>query len=452
MRIRTAPSSVIAITLASTALAAHSANPPPIAGSAPPIAPFCAGCHSPTPGTMMGFLDTVSDKAQALQLDFGSHKAVVSFDRDTVLKNVDSIADLGKYKRKGFLVTVDDRDGRKYATSIVRFDIAKTIPESEKLSKAAFKAALDDPSVTVLDVRPTPMYLAAHVPGAASMPAPAVADYSKRLPEDRSAPVVLYGPGGCLGPTTSLRVKQLGYTDVKIYPLGFADWTKSEPSVTEPQWVRDAVDEDLGVILIDVRGADAVARGHIRGAVNIPLAEFPASRQRFPSAAAAPIVVYGEGSDDAARQLVKWGYRAVRVLPIDYIEWARAGNPVTTGPASGDIVYQPKPKPGAIALDEFVRLAKQPREDVLLVDLRDSIEIEEPSIGHVVNIPFDMIPERMESLKSGPTPVFFCPTGARAEMAHNLVSEAGGRSRFLASGAIGGRDGDLRSTRPWWAP
>ncbi|MGD8274573.1 MAG: rhodanese-like domain-containing protein [Thiohalocapsa sp.] len=416
------------------------------------MAAFCAGCHAPTPGTMMGFLDTVSDKAQALQLDFGTHKAVVTFDSDTVLKNVDSVADLDKYKRKGFLVTFEDRDGRKHATSIVRFDIAKTIAEDEKLSKDAFKAALDDPSVTVLDVRPTPMYQAAHVPGAVSMPAPAVADYPKHLPEDRSAPVVLYGPGGCLGPTTSLRVKQLGYSDVKIYPLGFADWTETEPSVTEPRWLRRAIDEDLGVIVIDVRGAEAVAAGHIRGAVNIPLAQLPASRQRFPSAATAPIVVYGEGSDSAARQLVDWGYRAVRVVPIAYLEWAQAGNPVATGPASGDIVYQPKPKPGTITLDEFVQLAKQPQEDVILVDLRNPIEVEEPTIDHVVNIPFDMLPGRMGALTSGPTPVFFCPTGARAEMAHNLVNEAGGKSRFLASGAVVGHDGGLRSTRPWWAP
>jgi rhodanese-related sulfurtransferase len=416
------------------------------------MAAFCAGCHAPTPGTMMGFLDTVSDKAQALQLDFGTHKAVVSFDRDTVLKNVDSVVDLQNYKRKGFLVTFEDRGGRKHATSIVRFDIAEAIADDEKLSKTAFKAALEDPSVTVLDVRPTPMYQAAHVPSALSMPAPAVADYPKRLPEDRSSPVVLYGPGGCLGPTTSLRLKQLGYTNVKIYPLGFADWTKTEPSVVEPEWLRRAIDEDLGVIVIDVRGADAVAAGRIRGAVNIPLAELPASRQGFPSAATAPIVVYGEGSDDAARQLVTWGYRAARVLPMDYADWARAGNPVATGPASSDIVYQPKPKPGTITLDEFVQLAKQPQEDVVLVDLRNPIEVEEPSIDHVVNIPFDLIPERMESLTSGPTPVFFCPTGARAEMAHSLVTGAGGKSRFLASGAVVGRDGGLRSTRPWWAP
>ena len=253
------------------------------------------------------------------------------------MKKVDSVADLQKYKRKGFLVTSEDRGGREHATSIVRFDIAKTIAGGEKLSKAAFKAALDDPSVTVLDVRPTPMYQAAHVPGAMSMPAPAVAGYPKRLPEDRSAPVVLYGPGGCLGPTTSLRGKQLGYTDVKIYPLGFADWTKTEPSVTEPQWLRRAIDENLGVIVLDVREAGTVAAGHIRGAVNIPLAQLPASRERFPSAPKASIVVYGEGSDDAARQLVDWGCHAVRVLPVGIAEWQQAGHNVAAGPTERKI-------------------------------------------------------------------------------------------------------------------
>jgi rhodanese-related sulfurtransferase len=186
--------------------------------------------------------------------------------------------------------------------------------------------------------------------------------------------------------------------------------------------------------------------------VNIPLAALPSSRQRFPSDAAAPIVVYGEGSEQAARQLVDWGYRAVRLLPMAYADWAQAGYPVATGPTPRDIVYEPRPKPGAIALSEFLQLARAPRGDLVLVDLRDPVEISEPTVAHVVNIPFPQLPHRMETLTSGPEPVFFCPTGARAEMAYNLVKQAGGESRFLASGAIVGADGELSDGRPWWAP
>jgi rhodanese-related sulfurtransferase len=443
------------------ALAEPAAGP----GGAEParlMAPFCAGCHAPMPGTMMGFLDTASDKAQALQLDVGGRSVVVGFDRDTVLKNVASFADLGKYKRKGFLVTYEDRDQGRVATSIVRFDIASTISEGEKLSTAAFKAALANPSVTVLDVRPPPMYAASHVPGAGSMPALAVAEYVRHLPEDRNAPVVLYGPGGCLGPTTSLRVKQLGYTDVKLYPAGFGGWSRTEFGVTSPDWLRQLLDQQQGdalqgVVILDVRPPEAAEAGRIRGAVNVPLAELSSSRDRFPSAATAPMVVYGEGSEQAARQLVDWGYHAVRVLPMAYADWAAAGHPVSSGPMSsgpegGKIVYRPKPKPGAIDMDEFKRLAKAPREGMLLIDLRNPAEVDEPAAAHIVNIPFDALPERMPTLTQGPTPVFYCPTGARAEMAHSLVSQAGGESRFMPYGVLVGADGELRDARPWWAP
>jgi rhodanese-related sulfurtransferase len=400
----------------------------------------------------MGLLDTVSDVVRAIQLDLESHKVVLRFDRDTALKNVASFADLGQYEGKGFLVRYEDSGGRRRATAIVGSDLSSTLPAHATLSKAAFKAALEDPSVTVLDVRPTPLYEEAHVRGAASMPATAVADWSRHLPADRGAPVVLYGAGDCLGPTTWRRVGQLGYTNVQLYAPGFADWSWTEPGITTARWLRRAVEEGNAVVVIDVRTPAAAAASHIRGAVNIPLADLTANRWRFPAEAAAPIVVYGQGSDEAARQLLDWGYRAVRVLPMDYPDWVGARHPVAIGPTPRDIVYTPKPEPGAIARGEFVRLARNPRDDVVLVDLRDPIEISEPAIAHVVNIPFDSVPDHMATLTRGPEPVFFCPTGARAEMAYNLVRQADGESRFLASGAIIGRDGELKTNRPWWAP
>lgn len=442
MRVRIVAIAALVITT-SIALAEDAGND----AGPPPMAKFCAGCHAPTPGTMMGFLDTVSTVVRAIQLDFGDHKEVLSYDADTRLKNVASFDALSQYRRKGFSVTFEERDGHKHATAIVRFDIAQTLGEDEKLSKTAFKAALQDPAVTVFDVRPGPMYQAAHVPGAGSLPATAVSAFSERLPADRHAPIVLYGPGGCLGPTTALRVKQRGYSDVKIYPLGFADWVQTEYSVTTPQWLRRAIDEALGVIIVDLRPAEAVTAGHIRGAVNIPAQAFSASRDRFPPVEKAPIVLYGDGSEQAAQQLLDWGYRAVRVLPINYAHWARGDNPVQTGPAAEAIVYDPKPKPGALRLSEFSRLAKTPSEDVLLVDLRNEYELWAPTVPHAVNIPFDQLDERRETLSAARLPIFFCPTGARAEMAYNLLAQAGKPSRFLEVGAVVDADGNVRVTR-----
>jgi rhodanese-related sulfurtransferase len=288
------------------------------------------------------------------------------------------------------------------------------------------------------------MYQAAHVPGAGSLPATAVAALAERLPADRGAPVVLYGPGGCLAPTTALRVKQLGYTDVKIYPLGLADWVATEYSVTTPKWLRRALDDALGVIVIDVREPQDARAGHIRGAVNIPLDDFVASRDLFPPVPKAPIVVYGEDAAQAARQLVDWGYRAVRLLPMSYADWAAAGHPVASGPSAEVIVYDPKPKPGAIRVADFTALAKAPRDGLTLVDLRDEHEIWLPSVAHAVNIPFRELAERMETLPPARIPVFYCPTGARAAMAHSIFANAGRESRFLEPGATVDAEGKVR--------
>jgi len=180
----------------------------------------------------------------------------------------------------------------------------------------------------------------------------------------------------------------------------------TEYSVTTPEWLRRALDDKLGVIVIDVRAPQDARAGHIPGAVRIPVEDLAASRERFPPVPKAPIVLYGEDAPQAARQLVDWGYRAVRVLPMRYADWAAAGNPVASGPGAETIVYDPKPKPGAIRIADFTALAKAPREGLMLVDQRDDHEIWLPPVAHAVNIPFHELAERMETLPPARIPVF----------------------------------------------
>jgi nitrate/TMAO reductase-like tetraheme cytochrome c subunit len=42
----------------------------PEKGEQIPMAKFCAGCHKPEPGVMMGFLDNISIKAKTIQMSF----------------------------------------------------------------------------------------------------------------------------------------------------------------------------------------------------------------------------------------------------------------------------------------------------------------------------------------------------------------------------------------------
>ncbi len=416
----------------------------PEKGEQIPMAKFCAGCHQPQPGVMKGFLDNISIKAKTIQMSFISHTDTVKFTGETKIKNVKSFEDIRRYKNKGFRINFKEKNGDKYATEIIRFDILKTVAAEEKLTKEAFKNQLHNENVAIYDVRPPMKYKAAHIPGAKPLPAPAFEKFAKTLPENKNTPLILYGPGGCLSPTTSIRAKSLGYTNVKIYTRGFADWSKTEYSVATPGWLKTAIDKDVSFVLIDVRPEEAARQGHIKGSVSIPLDRIGESKDSFPKKKNAPIVIYGEGKQVAAKEIISWGYRAVRILPISFAKWEESGNPVRTGPVSTRIAYKPKPKPGTITIDEFTKTAKKPPADVLLVDVRNPDEVDKGAIKHAVNIPTDQIRQRLSELPPDREIVFYCPNGVRAEMAYNMLKKTGRKSRYLDARIRIDKDGNFK--------
>jgi len=81
-------------------------------------------------------------------------------------------------------------------------------------------------------------------------------------------------------------------------------------------------------ILVDVRPPEAFARGHLLGAVNIPLGELPELMSRLPEGTrAVPIFIYdenGEGASRAARALVDGGFYFARGLAGGLSGWWQA--------------------------------------------------------------------------------------------------------------------------------
>jgi len=396
-----------------------------------PMAKLCSSCHTPEPGVMMGFLDNVTLKSKAIQMDFMDHKEVVRFTDATTLKFVDSFEDLKDYRTKGFQVNYDEKDGAKIATEIIRFDILRAITDDEKLDKGEFSLLRSNPNVKVYDVRPLPVFKAGHIPGAMPMPAPAFDKFVKTLPEDKATPIVFYGVGGCLSPTAAMKTKSLGYKEVKIFTGGYPEWTKDEFGMVDPDWLQTAIAEGNPQVLIDLRTPGEVAAGHIQGAVGIPLAELAATRGRFPARKNAPLVFYGPGNTEAAAQALAWGFTKVRVLPVSFEGWQELDFQVATGPAPSRITYVPKPKPGTIGIDEFRHLAKQPSDQKVLIDVRNPDELAEGMVPGAINLPVDDIANRIDELPADKEAILYCNTGIRAEMAHNILDQAGRRNRYL---------------------
>jgi len=414
-----------------------------------PMAQLCANCHQAEPGVMMGFLENISLKARTIQMNFLSHREVVAFDEATELKNVASLEDIRNFLNKGFTVKFTNKDGKKLATLINRFDVLKTIESGKykvgKLDKAGFKDKTADAKVAVYDVRPPAAYQEAHIAGAKMLPAPAFDKFKDQLPTDKATPIVLYDTGGCLSPTIAFNLKSMGYEDVSIYTAGFPDWSKSEYGVTTEVWLKEAIDKGISHVLVDLREPAAVAKGHIKGAVGIPLARLDQAKDSFPPQKNAPIILVGPRQQEAAAKLADWGYRSVRLLTMDVEGWQQAGNAIETGQAPTAIHYVPQIKPGTIAIDEFKSNVGQPSAKTLLVDVRNPDEVaEEGMLKGASNIPLDQIASRLDEFPADKEALLYCPTGVRAEMAHTILNEAGKRSRYLDAKISVDKDGSYR--------
>jgi rhodanese-related sulfurtransferase len=92
---------------------------------------------------------------------------------------------------------------------------------------------------------------------------------------------------------------------------------------------------DGAILVIDVRGKADFARGHLPGAVHIPLADLPRKLKRLPMDR--PIVTYcnmhhpGESRGErAAALLAEHGLRA-SALAGGYTAWEASGRPIETG-------------------------------------------------------------------------------------------------------------------------
>ena len=394
------------------------------------IAKLCGSCHQQQQGVMMGFLDNISLKSKIIQMDIMSHKEVVKFTDLTTVKYVQSIADIRNYKKKGFQINFIEQNGEKIATKIIRFDILKTVTNDERLSKEQFKALRKNPKVKVYDVRPPMKYKMAHIPGTGMMPAPAFDKFIGKLPADKSTPIVFYGVGGCLSPTASLKTKSLGYTDVKIYIGGYPDWVKTETGVTTPDWLIMAIGKGIPHVLIDLRAPAEVQKSHIKGAVAIEQSKLVASKGMFPNNKMAPIIVYGPHAASAAETIHSWGYKKVQVMPMPLTTWQSAGNPTQTGMAASKIAYKPKPTPGTISIADFKNAIHHPGK-MVIVDVRNPDECTAGQVGGSMNIPADLITQRVEDIPANKEIVLYCNTGVRAEMAHTALAQMGRKSRYL---------------------
>jgi len=95
------------------------------------------------------------------------------------------------------------------------------------ITRAELKSAMDDDAVVVLDTLGGHYYESQHLPGAHPLVLDDVDAQARTLVPDLSTPIVTYcSDTTCPNSTrVAMRLEQLGYTDVRKYAGGIADWT-----------------------------------------------------------------------------------------------------------------------------------------------------------------------------------------------------------------------------------
>lgn len=108
------------------------------------------------------------------------------------------------------------------------------------------------------------------------------------------------------------------------------------PAVPEISVGNAAAAIARGAVVIDVRERAVYERGHIAGAISMPLAELKRHAAEYAAMTSREIVVYcGNGSTlgpEGTSALNAAGHPNARNLSGGYSGWKAAGQPVVTGP------------------------------------------------------------------------------------------------------------------------
>jgi rhodanese-related sulfurtransferase len=99
----------------------------------------------------------------------------------------------------------------------------------QRISRDQLRALLDTGDVTLIEALPETHYAAEHLPGAVNLPGELTAELAARLAPDREKTVVTYcsGPSCSRSKVAAAAFVRLGYTDVRVYQGGKADWAQA---------------------------------------------------------------------------------------------------------------------------------------------------------------------------------------------------------------------------------
>lgn len=313
-----------------------------------------------------------------------------------------------------------------------------------------------------------------HIEGAVWIPLNELAEHIDIMPA-LDTPIVTYCGTGWRATIAMTALHGMGWTNVRALKAKFQDWVDAgnpvgeglpsdgevlnaaEPDpglvaamdemltsipkgygVIKADDLNTALVESPDLILIDVRTPEEIEKnGYIDNGDNepifIPLEQFIAERENFPTEKDAEIVVYcgsGHRSTMGMTMLWSYGFTNVHSLAGGFAGWVEGGFPVKGGVNVLDEAFSTMlanmVKYNTIKMDDLnASLAED--QPPFLIDVRTEKEVAES--GHIegaVWIPLNELAQHMEIMPDFDTPIVtYCGTGWRATIAMTALHGMG---------------------------
>lgn len=222
-----------------------------------------------------------------------------------------------------------------------------------------------------------------------------------------------------------------------MFHAGLPAWKKAgHPVVSNVAAIENYDKNDASYILLDLRPKSQIEQGHIPKAVAVPEAGIKALESQLPKYKNAAIILYNQdgslaSAQDAFKAISDLGYKQTSILAGGFEAWQKAGKQVVSGPAESTIKYVRKLMPGEVELAIFKEAIGDNQKKAVILDVRASAEAKTGAIENSVNIPLDELEQRLADLPKDKPVYIYCGTGARAEMAYNVLKKAGINGKYL---------------------
>lgn len=207
---------------------------------------------------------------------------------------------------------------------------------------------------------------------------------------------------------------------------GEPGWVKAEKYLeVSPKQIKEG-----NIILIDLRPAAKFAAGHIAKAVNIPLDVLKTSYREanLPEYKGAAIVLTSDNPADiesAMDYLGNMSFNKLTMFTGGVERWKKAEIPVASGskPAPAKLAYVRKLAPYEVSIADFMQAVTS--GNALIIDARSTSEYAAGKFKNAVNIPSEEMEKRFAEVPKDKPVYVHCATGARAEMAYDILKGKG---------------------------